>query len=125
MTAKLEIFKCALCGNVVEVTRAGGGVLVCCGQEMALQKENTVEASVEKHKPVVEVTAAGAKVKVGSVAHPMEDKHYIEWIEIINGDYVNRKFLKPGEAPEAEFYVKPKDSQTVRAYCNIHGLWKK
>ncbi|HON57184.1 MAG TPA: desulfoferrodoxin [bacterium] len=125
MTVKLEIYKCNICGNIVEITHSGGGTLVCCNQPMTLQKENTVEASVEKHKPVVEKISNGSKVKVGSVAHPMEDKHYIEWIEIINGDYVNRKYLKPGDAPEADFYLTPKDSHIVRAYCNLHGLWKK
>ena len=106
MTERLQVYKCDICGNIVEVLHAGGGELVCCGQPMALVKENTVDASKEKHVPVVERTADGFKVKVGSVAHPMEDKHWIEWVEVIADGKVYRQFLKPGQAPEAVFCIK-------------------
>lgn len=123
MAAKLEIYKCNLCGNIVEVVHGGAGELVCCGQPMALIKENTVDAAKEKHVPVMEKTAEGILVKVGSVAHPMEEKHYIEWIELIADGKAYRQFLNPGEKPEALFTVKA-DQVTVREYCNLHGLWK-
>lgn len=123
MAAKLEIYKCNLCGNIVEVVHGGAGELVCCGQAMALIKENTVDAAKEKHVPVMEKTADGILVKVGSVAHPMEEKHYIEWIELIADGKAYRQFLNPGEKPEALFTVKA-DQVTVREYCNLHGLWK-
>ena len=123
MTERLQVYKCGVCGNIVEVMHAGGGELVCCGQSMALVKENTVDASKEKHVPVVERTADGFKVKVGSVAHPMEDKHWIEWVEVIADGKVYRQYLKPGQAPEAVFCVKA-DTVTAREYCNLHGLWK-
>lgn len=117
-----QIYKCSICGNIVEVVHASAGQLVCCGQPMLLQKENTVDASKEKHVPVIEKTAKGIKVKIGSIPHPMEEKHYIEWIEAIAGGRVYKKFLKPGDKPEAEFCVKA-DKITAREYCNLHGLW--
>ncbi|HAO22308.1 MAG: desulfoferrodoxin [Desulfobacteraceae bacterium IS3] len=123
MAEKLEIYKCNLCGNMVEVVHGGAGELVCCGQPMALIKENTVDAAKEKHVPVMEKTADGILVKVGSVAHPMEEKHFIEWIELIADGKAYRQFLKPGEKPEALFTIKA-DQVTVREYCNLHGLWK-
>lgn len=123
MTERLQVYKCGVCGNIVEVMHTGGGELVCCGQAMALVKENTVDAAKEKHVPVVERTADGFKVKVGSVAHPMEDKHWIEWVEVIADGKVLRQYLKPGQAPEAVFCVKA-DTVTAREYCNLHGLWK-
>ena len=118
-----EIYKCAICGNIVEVLHAGDGELVCCGQPMTLMKENTVDASKEKHVPIIEQTATGIKVKVGSVPHPMEEKHYIEWIQVIADGTAYRKFLRPGDKPEAEFPVKTKKIE-AREYCNLHGLWK-
>ncbi len=118
-----EIYKCAVCGNIVEVLHAGDGELVCCGQPMTLMKENTVDASKEKHVPIIEQTATGIKVKVGSVPHPMEEKHYIEWIQVIADGTAYRKFLRPGDKPEAEFPVKTKKIE-AREYCNLHGLWK-
>ena len=119
-----EIYKCNICGNIVEVLHAGSGELVCCGQPMELLKEQTEDPEIgEKHVPVIEKTGNGIKVKVGSVPHPMEDKHYIEWIEIIADGKVYRKFLKPGDAPEAEFEIKA-DNIIAREYCNLHGLWK-
>ena len=123
MTEKLQIYKCEVCGNIVEMLHAGAGQMVCCGQPMTLFKENSVDASKEKHVPVIEKTAAGIKVKVGSVAHPMEEKHYIEWIEVIADGKAYRKFLNPGEAPEATFELKA-EKVTAREYCNLHGLWK-
>jgi superoxide reductase len=117
------IYKCGMCGNIVAVVHAGEGELVCCGKPMDLMKENTVDAAKEKHVPVIEKTADGWKVKVGSVAHPMEEKHYIEWIELVADGKSYRAFLKPGMAPEAQFCVKA-DKVTAREYCNLHGLWK-
>ena len=119
---KNQIYKCSVCGNIVELVHVGGGTLVCCGQDMILQEANTVDASLEKHVPVIEKTATGVKIKVGSIPHPMEEAHYIEWIEVLVGDKVDRKYLKPGDAPEAEFNIDG-DSLTARAYCNLHGLW--
>jgi len=123
MAKKLEVYKCDVCGNMVEVVHAGQGTLVCCGQDMTLQVENTVDAAKEKHVPVIEKIDGGYKVSVGSVPHPMEEKHYIEWIEIIVDGKAFRQFLKPGEAPEAVFKVEQKNV-TAREYCNLHGLWK-
>jgi len=123
MAEKLEVYKCELCGNIVEVLHGGKGELVCCGQPMKLMKENTVDAAKEKHVPVVEKTADGFKVKVGSVPHPMEEKHYIEWVEIIADGQAYRYFLKPGVAPEATFKIAA-SKVTAREYCNLHGLWK-
>jgi superoxide reductase len=123
MAEQLQVYKCDVCGNIVEVMHAGAGELVCCGQPMKLFKENSVDAAKEKHVPVVEKTADGFKVKVGSVAHPMEEKHWIEWVELIVDGKVYRQFLKPGQAPEATFCVKA-DKVAAREYCNLHGLWK-
>jgi superoxide reductase len=123
MAERLEVYKCNVCGNIIEVLHGGAGELVCCGQAMNLLAENTVDAAKEKHVPVVEKTADGVKVSVGSVAHPMEEKHYIEWIEIIAGGKSYRQFLNPGEAPEATFKVDAEDV-AAREYCNLHGHWK-
>jgi len=123
MTKKLQIYKCEVRGNMVEVLHEGKGELVCCGQPMKLYEENTVDAAKEKHVPVIEKVEGGYKVKVGSVAHPMEEKHYIEWIELITDGKAYRQFLHPGEAAEAVFKVEAEDV-TVRAYCNLHGLWQ-
>lgn len=120
-----EVYKCNACGNIVLAIHEGGGDLVCCGEEMVLMKENTVDAAVEKHVP--EVTKDGDKltVKVGSVAHPMEEKHYIEWIDVMVGDVCLTKILKPGDAPEHTFCLCGLEGDiSVRAYCNLHGLWK-
>ncbi len=123
MTERLQVYKCEICGNIVEVLHAGKGELVCCGQPMALQVEGMVDAAVEKHVPVVEVAEDGVLVKVGEVAHPMQDDHYIEWVQIVAGDSSFRIFLKPGIAPEGRFAV-PREGVTAREYCNLHGLWK-
>ncbi len=125
MTTRLQVYKCQVCGNIVEVLHEGAGTLVCCGQDMTLITENTVDAAKEKHVPDVSKSGNGILAKIGSVAHPMEEKHYIEWIQVIAADGTsNRKFLKPGQAPEAEFCCVD-EKATVREYCNIHGLWKK
>ena len=123
MTARLEIYKCEVCGNIVEVIHAGVGELVCCGQPMKLQAENTTDAAREKHVPVIEKVPGGYRVKIGSVPHPMEEKHYIEWIELLADGKAYRQFLKPGEPPMAIFMVKS-DKAVAREYCNLHGLWK-
>lgn len=123
MAERLEVYKCELCGNIVEVLHGGKGELVCCGQPMKLMKENTVDAAKEKHVPVIEKVPGGYKVKVGSVAHPMEEKHYIEWIELIADGEAYRYFLKPGMKPEATFKIDAA-KVTAREYCNLHGLWK-
>ena len=123
MAERLQIYKCEACGNIVEVIHGGDGELVCCGEPMKLFVENTVDAAKEKHVPVVEKVAEGVKVKVGSVPHPMEDEHYIEWVEIIVDGKAYREFLKPGGAPEAVFDIKA-EGVTAREYCNLHGLWK-
>ncbi|MBW2095929.1 MAG: desulfoferrodoxin [Deltaproteobacteria bacterium] len=123
MAEKLEVYKCEVCGNIVLVMHGGKGELVCCGQPMKLFKENTVDAAKEKHVPVVEKTADGYLVKLGEVPHPMEEKHYIEWIELLAGEKSYVQFLKAGDAPEALFKVDA-DQVTARAYCNLHGLWK-
>ena len=123
MTELRQVYKCNVCGNIVEMLHTGVGKLVCCGQPMELQKEKTEDVGQEKHVPVIEKTESGVKVKVGSVPHPMEEKHFIEWIEVIADGKSCRKFLKPGDKPEAEFMVKA-DSIEAREYCNLHGLWK-
>ncbi len=118
------VYKCNVCGNIVEVVHAAGGTLVCCEQEMALQIENTVDASKEKHVPVVKRVADGYEVLVGSVEHPMEEKHYIEWIELISDNLVLRSNLKPGMKPYAKFTTPELKDVYAREYCNLHGLWK-
>jgi superoxide reductase len=123
MAERLQVYKCSLCGNIVEVLHGGEGELVCCGQAMALLKENTVDAAKEKHVPVIEKIDGGFKVKVGDVAHPMEEKHFIEWVELIADGSAYRRFLNPGDAPEATFFIQA-DQVSAREYCNLHGLWK-
>ncbi len=126
MTERSAIYKCEICGNIVEVLHAGAGELVCCGQPMKLYKANTVDASNEKHVPVIEKAENGFKVTIGSVLHPSEEKHYIEWIELIADGISYRKFLKPGDEPSVFFAVPhAADVKTVQAreYCNLHGLW--
>jgi superoxide reductase len=124
MTKKNEIYKCEVCGNIVEMIDTGSGTLVCCGEEMTLMAENSVDAAKEKHVPVVEKKDGKILVKVGEVAHPMEAAHYIEWIEVVFADKVCRVELKAGDKPEAEFCASS-DKFTARAYCNVHGLWSK
>ena len=123
MAKRLQVYKCELCGNIVEVLTGGDGELVCCGQPMNLLDEKTADATTEKHVPVIEKVEGGFKVKIGSVPHPMEDKHYIEWVELIADGRAYRQFLKPGDAPEAVFCIDAA-SVTAREHCNVHGLWK-
>ena len=123
MTTQKQVYKCNVCGNIVEVLHAGKGELVCCGQPMELLQEKTADVGQEKHVPVIEATDRGIKVKVGDVPHPMEEKHYIEWIEVTTDGEIYRRFLKPGEKPEAEFETRAQKI-SAREYCNIHGLWK-
>jgi superoxide reductase len=124
MAKQNEVYVCELCGNIVVVLDGAGGDLVCCGQEMTLQKENTTDAAKEKHVPVVTVSGTTATVQVGSVAHPMEEKHFIGWIELQQGNKVQRVFLKAGDEPKATFVIEADAPVTVREYCNLHGLWK-
>jgi len=123
MTKRQQIYKCEICGNIVEVLHEGDGDLVCCGSPMKLYLENTVDAAKEKHVPVIEKTDRGFKVKIGSVPHPSTPEHHIEWIEIIADGKDYRQFLNPGDAPEAVFEIDAK-VVTAREYCNLHGLWK-
>ncbi|MBP3731087.1 MAG: desulfoferrodoxin [Mailhella sp.] len=123
MTAKLEVFQCKHCGNIVEVLHGGACVPTCCGEPMKLLHEGATDGASEKHVPVIEKTAQGYKVSVGSVAHPMADDHYVEWIELIADGETHIKFLNPGDAPVAEFNVQA-ESVTAREFCNKHGLWK-
>ena len=120
---RLQVYKCSVCGNIVEVVHLGGGELVCCNKPMDLLEEKTADAATEKHVPVIEKNDCGVKVTVGSVLHPMEEKHYIEWIEVIADGKAYRQFLKPGDKPVAEFCVEG-EKITAREFCNLHGLWK-
>jgi superoxide reductase len=123
MTKRKEVYRCAICGNIVEVVHEAGGILTCCGQPMTLLKENTQDGALEKHVPVIEKIDGGYKVRVGSVEHPMMPEHHIEWIELITNDGVMRKYMNPGEKPEAVFMTEAKEV-TAREYCNLHGHWK-
>lgn len=123
MAKQLEIYKCNLCGNLIEVMQGGDGELVCCGEPMKLMAEGTTDGAAEKHVPVIEKTGSGYKVKVGSVAHPMEEKHWIQWIELVADGISYTRFLKPGDAPEAEFCISG-SNVAAREYCNLHGHWK-
>ena len=123
MAKQLEVYKCELCGNIVEVLHGGDGDLVCCGEKMKLLDEQTADKSTEKHVPVIEKTDSGYKVTVGTTLHPMTDEHYIEWIELVADGRAYRRFLKPGDEPSAEFCVKA-SSVYAREYCNVHSLWK-
>lgn len=123
MTQKNEVYKCAGCGNIVEILHAGSCVPQCCGEPMKLMRENTVDAAKEKHVPVIEKIDGGYKVTVGSVQHPMEEKHWIEWIELLADGVVYRRDLKPGETPEAVFLIEA-DKVAAREHCNLHGLWR-
>ena len=123
MAEKLEVYKCAVCGNIVEVLHGGAGELVCCGKPMEKLVAKTADEGREKHVPVIEKTEDGVKVKVGSVPHPMEDNHYIEWIEVIADGKAYRQFLNPGDVPEAEFAVEAAQI-SAREHCNKHGMWE-
>ena len=123
MTQRLQVYKCDICGNIVEVLHEGAGELVCCGEPMTLLDEKTADATTEKHVPVVEKIDGGFKVTVGSVPHPMVEKHFIEWIELLADGKAYRQFLEPGDAPEAVFHTDASEA-TAREHCNVHGLWK-
>ncbi|MCL1980582.1 MAG: desulfoferrodoxin [Proteobacteria bacterium] len=123
MTQKNQVYKCAICGNMIEILHAGADALVCCGQPMGLMAENTVDAAKEKHVPVITKVAEGYKVSVGAVAHPMEEKHLIKFIELIADGKVYRQELAPGQTPEAIFCIQA-ERVSAREYCNLHGLWK-
>jgi len=123
MTKLKQVYKCEVCGNIVEVVHASEGILVCCGKPMTLQVENTVNASKEKHVPVIEKVEGGVLVKVGAIEHPMVETHYIEWIEVQTINRIYRKYLNPGDKPEALFLVT-EEILCAREYCNVHGLWK-
>lgn len=119
-----EIYRCNICGNIVEVINVGGGQLVCCGKPMKKLIANTVDADTEKHMPIIEKTNNGFLIKIGSAPHPMQKEHYIQWISLIADNKSYRKFLKPNDKPEAEFCLIA-DKVNAHAYCNIHGLWEK
>ena len=123
MIERFQVYKCDICGNIVEVAHAGGGQLVCCNQPMNRLDEKSADSALEKHVPVITKTGKGYKVTVGSVAHPMLDEHYIEWIALCADGITHRQYLKPGDEPAAEFCVEA-ESVTAHAYCNLHGLWK-
>jgi superoxide reductase len=122
MPGRNALYRCSICGNVVELLAVGRGTLTCCGQPMAHLVENTVEASREKHVPVITPVAGGYRVAVGSVPHPMVDAHHIPFIDLLTKDAVLRRFLMPGEAPEVTFCTDA-TQVTARAWCNLHGLW--
>ena len=123
MTELNEIYKCEICGNIVQMVHGGPGELICCGQPMDLLDEKTADTATEKHVPVIERDGDLVKVYVGSTLHPMEEKHYVEWIELIADGRRQRKYLKPGDKPEALFLCKA-EQLSAREYCNLHGLWK-
>ena len=124
MTELRQIYHCPICGNLVEVLFTGNGELVCCGEPMILLEGNTVDAAKEKHVPIITELGDKVKVSVGSVPHPMEEKHYIAMIEVLTEKKVHRKELKPGDVPEAIFPVKAEKVLFAREYCNLHGIWK-
>ena len=123
MTEINEVYKCNVCGTIYEVLKKGAGKPSCCGQEAELLVEKKEDEGNEKHVPVIEDGECGVKVKVGLVEHPMEDEHYIYMIEVITEDGFERKFLKPGDKPEADFCVKKEEVKKAREYCTVHGLW--
>jgi superoxide reductase len=123
MAKKSEIYKCSVCGNIIEILHEGAGTLTCCEKEMIKMEEKTSEEGNEKHKPILEKNDEGVAVKVSSIPHPMEDSHFIEWVEITTNKGTSKKFLKPGEKPEEKFPVG-EEVIKVRSYCNLHGLWK-
>lgn len=118
-----DVYKCSLCGNIVEVNHVGGGTLVCCGQDMNLMEEKTADSATEKHVPVIEAIEGGYKVTVGSTLHPMKDEHFIEWIELVTESETLITYLNPGDEPVAIFKTDEKAIK-AREYCNLHGLWK-
>ena len=126
MSKQFEVYKCTKCPAIVETLQGGEGTLACCDSPMTLLQEGVTDAAKEKHVPVAEKTEKGIKVKVGSVPHPMEEKHWVQWVELLGDTFSHKHFLKPGDAPEAEFVCDCacKSRITVREYCNLHGHWK-
>ena len=124
VAARFDVYECEVCGHVVEVLREGKGTLVCCDQPMKLLEANTVDAAVEKHVPVVEEVEGGIKVKIGSVPHPMVAELWIEWVQVVKDGSSYRRFLNPGDEPEAFFEIEPAGDLIAREHCNLHGLWK-
>ena len=126
MSKQFEVYKCEKCLALVEVFQGGAGTLACCDSPMTFLQEGVTDAAKEKHVPVVEKTETGIKVKVGAVAHPMEEKHWVQWVELVGDNFSSTHFLKPGDAPEVEFKCGSacKSKLTVREYCNLHGHWK-
>ncbi len=124
MPKQFEIYKCNHCGTIVEVLHEGGAPLNCCGEAMAHIVAGTTDAATEKHVPVIEKTANGYKVTVGSVEHPSTDAHWIEWIELIADGKSYKEFITPGAAPVAEFCIEAAGTVVAREYCNLHGLWE-
>ncbi len=120
----MKIFRCKHCGNIIVKIEDSGVPVVCCGEEMELLVAESIEASYEKHIPVVSTNGDEITVKVGSEEHPMITEHYIEWILVERDKSFTVKYLQPGEKPEATFYVKDEKLVNVFAYCNLHGLWK-
>lgn len=123
MAKRLDIYKCELCGNIVELNNVGGGKLVCCGKDMTFMEEKSADKTVEKHVPMIEKVDGGYKVTVGSTLHPMTEEHYIQWIQLVAGDLVMTQFLNPGQEPVAYFKTDATEVY-AREYCNIHGNWK-
>jgi|SRR3989344_798897 len=118
-----QVYRCNVCGSIVQLLHVGGGSLVCCGQPMELLPEKTEDAGFEKHVPVIKKVEGGVRVKVGSIPHPMEEAHFIEWISILVDEKIYTRFLKPGDAPEVEFKIEGENA-VAKIYCNIHGLWR-
>ena len=124
MTERLEVYKCEACGIIVEVLEGGAGTLVCCGSDMVPMEPKTADTGTEKHVPYIEASGGVTKVRVGqNEAHPMLEKHYIQWIELLVDGKVYRQRLNPGDEPAAEFNVTG-ENVSAREYCNVHGLWK-
>ncbi|MEL4106329.1 desulfoferrodoxin family protein [Oscillospiraceae bacterium WX1] len=124
MNCEMRFFVCKHCGNLVGLILASGKPLSCCGDEMTALEPNTVDASREKHVPVVAVSGNKVTVTVGSVLHPMTEEHYIMWVYLQTASGGQRKCLKPGDKPEAVFTLEDDTPVAAYAYCNLHGLWK-
>ncbi len=121
----MKFYRCEHCGQIVAIVKGTGVPVMCCGQAMTELVPGTVDASLEKHVPVYEVSGTKVTVKVGAAEHPMLDEHYIEWIVLCTKSGNQRKPLKPGDKPEACFAICEGDEVVaVYAYCNLHGLWK-
>ena len=124
MLKRGQIFRCNTCGNMFELINVGGGTPACCGNEMEILSDAPKDVGAEKHVPIIEKTESGVKVKIGSIPHPMEETHYIAWIEIITDNETQRVFLQPGDAPEAVFKIDDTTNLFAKEYCTVHGLWR-